>query len=94
MIHYRNLVIVIVILQSYCSMQFAFCCVVYPCLVLQYMGQAAFLSKNFSALPTSFYDSIPGNHFTSHSSTPYNLNESLRFWIIPLQVPRVVQPFK
>lgn len=84
MIHYYNLVIVIVILQSHCSMQFAFCCVVYPCLVLQYMGQAAFLSKNFSALPTSFYDSIPGNHlvnlhFTSHSSTPYNLYELLQF---------------
>ncbi|KAF2584532.1 hypothetical protein F2Q70_00034963 [Brassica cretica] len=42
------------------SIRFAFCCFVYPCLVLQYMGQAAFLSKNFSALPTSFYDSIPG----------------------------------
>ncbi|KAG5384031.1 hypothetical protein IGI04_035501, partial [Brassica rapa subsp. trilocularis] len=41
------------------SVRFAFCCVVYPCLVLQYMGQAAFLSKNFSALPTSFYSSIP-----------------------------------
>ncbi|CDY13239.1 BnaC09g24170D [Brassica napus] len=46
-------------LQSHGLMQFAFCCVVYPCLVLQYMGQAAFLSKNFSALPTSFYSSIP-----------------------------------
>ncbi|CAN7131997.1 unnamed protein product [Brassica rapa subsp. narinosa] len=43
-------------------MQFAFCCVVYPCLVLQYMGQAAFLSKNFSALLTSFYSSIPTKH--------------------------------
>nr|VDD49403.1 unnamed protein product [Brassica oleracea] len=45
------------------SIRFAFCCVVYPCLVLQYMGQAAFLSKNFSALPTSFYDSIPDPFF-------------------------------
>ncbi|CAF2042883.1 unnamed protein product [Brassica napus] len=45
------------------SVRFAFCCVVYPCLVLQYMGQAAFLSKNFSALPTSFYSSIPNPFF-------------------------------
>ncbi|KAG5024313.1 hypothetical protein AAZX31_08G019500 [Glycine max] len=37
----------------------AFCCVIYPCLVLQYMGQAAFLSKNLSAVPISFYASIP-----------------------------------
>ncbi|KAL0712994.1 hypothetical protein Bca4012_019972 [Brassica carinata] len=28
-----------------------------------YMGQAAFLSKNFSALPTSFYSSIPDPFF-------------------------------
>ncbi|BAT73017.1 Potassium transporter [Vigna angularis] len=36
-----------------------FCCIIYPCLVLQYMGQAAFLSKNLSAVPISFYASIP-----------------------------------
>lgn len=52
-------------LQFHGFMQFAFCCVVYPCLVLQYMGQAAFLSKNFSALPTSFYSSIPGKLLVS-----------------------------
>ncbi|CAI0414743.1 unnamed protein product [Linum tenue] len=32
---------------------------IYPCLVLQYMGQAAFLSKNFSAISLSFYASVP-----------------------------------
>ncbi|URE49291.1 potassium transporter [Musa troglodytarum] len=37
----------------------AFVSVIYPCLVLQYMGQAAFISKNFSSVPTSFYESIP-----------------------------------
>ncbi|BAT73022.1 hypothetical protein VIGAN_01047600 [Vigna angularis var. angularis] len=37
----------------------AFYCVIYPCLVLQYMGQAAFLSKNLSAVHISFYASIP-----------------------------------
>ncbi|KAL2342707.1 hypothetical protein Fmac_003992 [Flemingia macrophylla] len=37
----------------------AFFCVIYPCLVLQYMGQAAFLSKNLSAVPISFYASVP-----------------------------------
>ncbi|XP_068470943.1 potassium transporter 3-like [Phaseolus vulgaris] len=37
----------------------AFYCVIYPSLVLQYMGQAAFLSKNLSAVPVTFYASIP-----------------------------------
>lgn len=41
------------------SIRVAFSSVVYPFLVLQYMGQAAFLSKNFSAASTSFYASIP-----------------------------------
>lgn len=41
------------------SIKLAFCCIVFPCLVLQYMGQAAFLSKNFSAAPLSFHASIP-----------------------------------
>ncbi|KAK6116832.1 hypothetical protein DH2020_049462 [Rehmannia glutinosa] len=37
----------------------AFVFLVYPCLVVQYMGQAAYLSKNLSSIPNSFYDSIP-----------------------------------
>ncbi|XP_004503657.1 potassium transporter 3 [Cicer arietinum] len=37
----------------------AFSFVIYPCLILQYMGQAAFLSQNLSAVPISFYASIP-----------------------------------
>ncbi|XP_028118879.1 potassium transporter 3 isoform X1 [Camellia sinensis] len=41
------------------SIRVSFSCVVYPCLVLQYMGQAAFLSKNFYAISSSFYSSIP-----------------------------------
>ncbi|XP_031505622.1 potassium transporter 4-like isoform X2 [Nymphaea colorata] len=41
------------------SIRVAFIGVIYPCLVLQYMGQAAFLSKNLSNIPTSFYNSIP-----------------------------------
>ncbi|XP_068658697.1 probable potassium transporter 2 [Aristolochia californica] len=41
------------------SIKLAFACVIYPCLVVQYMGQAAFLSKNFLSVHTSFYDSIP-----------------------------------
>ncbi|KAF8380136.1 hypothetical protein HHK36_027618 [Tetracentron sinense] len=45
------------------SIKVAFSCVIYPCIVLQYMGQAAFLSKNFSALPISFYASIPHTLF-------------------------------
>ncbi|KQK14791.1 potassium transporter 7 [Brachypodium distachyon] len=41
------------------SIRLAFVGVIYPCLVLQYMGQAAFLSKNISDVEDSFYQSIP-----------------------------------
>ncbi|GAA0154262.1 transporter [Lithospermum erythrorhizon] len=37
----------------------AFSSIVYPCLVVQYMGQAAYLSKNIDSIPRSFYASIP-----------------------------------
>ncbi|CDP19088.1 unnamed protein product [Coffea canephora] len=43
------------------SIRIAFTFVVYPCLVIQYMGQAAFLSKNIPSIPRGFYDSIPGS---------------------------------
>ncbi|KAK8535943.1 hypothetical protein V6N13_104556 [Hibiscus sabdariffa] len=45
------------------SIRLAFAFVVYPCLVVQYMGQAAFLSRNLQNIPNSFYDSIPGHSF-------------------------------
>ncbi|XP_024526639.1 potassium transporter 1 isoform X1 [Selaginella moellendorffii] len=41
------------------SIQIAFGCVVYPCLVCAYMGQAAYLSRNHSDIEGSFYKSIP-----------------------------------
>ncbi|VAH84436.1 unnamed protein product [Triticum turgidum subsp. durum] len=41
------------------SVRLAFITIIYPCLILQYMGQAAFLSKNMFHTRTSFYDSIP-----------------------------------
>ncbi|KAA0048557.1 potassium transporter 4 isoform X1 [Cucumis melo var. makuwa] len=41
------------------SIRIAFALLIYPCLVIQYMGQAAFLSKNLDLFPNSFYDSIP-----------------------------------
>ncbi|XP_024985015.1 potassium transporter 4-like isoform X2 [Cynara cardunculus var. scolymus] len=41
------------------SIRLAFALVVYPCLVIQYMGQAAYLSKNVTSIPESFYKSIP-----------------------------------
>ncbi|KAI3442399.1 Potassium transporter [Psidium guajava] len=41
------------------SIRLAFAVVIYPCLVVQYMGQAAFLSKNLGSISHSFYDSIP-----------------------------------
>ncbi|KAL5221907.1 hypothetical protein ABZP36_026620 [Zizania latifolia] len=45
------------------SVRLAFVTIIYPCLILQYMGQAAFLSKNIFDMPTCFYNSIPGPIF-------------------------------
>ncbi|XP_027348864.1 potassium transporter 4 isoform X1 [Abrus precatorius] len=45
------------------SIRLAFAFVIYPCLVVQYMGQAAFLSRNLNSVDNSFYDSIPGPVF-------------------------------
>ncbi|XP_022774178.1 potassium transporter 4-like [Durio zibethinus] len=45
------------------SIRLAFAFVIYPCLVVQYMGQAAFLSRNLQSIPNSFYASIPGPVF-------------------------------
>ncbi|KAF2301758.1 hypothetical protein GH714_028917 [Hevea brasiliensis] len=41
------------------SIRIAFAFVIYPCLVVQYMGQAAFLSRNLNSIEHSFYNSIP-----------------------------------
>ncbi|KAL6200365.1 hypothetical protein ACLB2K_030147 [Fragaria x ananassa] len=41
------------------SIKLAFTCLVYPSLVLSYMGEAAFLSKHHEDIQRSFYRSIP-----------------------------------
>lgn len=41
------------------SIRLAFAFIIYPCLVVQYMGQAAYLSKNPGMIHDSFYNSIP-----------------------------------
>ncbi|KAH1260470.1 Potassium transporter 4 [Glycine max] len=43
------------------SIRLAFSFVIYPCLVVQYMDQAAFLSKNLNSVHNSFYDSTGHN---------------------------------
>ncbi|XP_072075011.1 putative potassium transporter 12 isoform X2 [Arachis hypogaea] len=45
------------------AIQIAFTCVVFPCLLLAYMGQAAFLLKNPTSYARVFYDSVPGSLF-------------------------------
>eukprot|EP00249_Psilotum_nudum_P018190 c26681_g1_i1 orf=98-2524(+) len=45
------------------AIQIAFCCLVYPCLLLAYMGQAAYLVKHPSDLDDTFYKSIPAQIF-------------------------------
>ncbi|KAH7440394.1 hypothetical protein KP509_04G105100 [Ceratopteris richardii] len=41
------------------SIRIAFMLIVYPCLVLSYMGHAAYLSKNLLDIEQSFYKSVP-----------------------------------
>ncbi|CAL0331508.1 unnamed protein product [Lupinus luteus] len=45
------------------AIQIAFTCVVFPCLLLAYMGQAAYLMKNPTSYINIFYDSVPGSLF-------------------------------
>lgn len=40
--------------------QLAFTLFVYPCLILAYMGEAAYLSQHKEDLQSSFYKAIPG----------------------------------
>ncbi|KAJ4973962.1 hypothetical protein NE237_007136 [Protea cynaroides] len=44
---------------SVISIQIAFTCVVFPCLLLAYMGQAAYLMKFPTSAERIFYDSVP-----------------------------------
>ncbi|KAJ1699941.1 hypothetical protein LUZ63_008453 [Rhynchospora breviuscula] len=41
------------------AIQFAFCCMVYPSLILAYAGEAAYLIKHPDQLSTAFYSSVP-----------------------------------
>ncbi|XP_061359598.1 putative potassium transporter 12 isoform X1 [Gastrolobium bilobum] len=45
------------------SIQIAFTFVVFPCLLLAYMGQAAYLLKNPTSYSTIFYSSVPDSLF-------------------------------
>ncbi|KAL9364426.1 hypothetical protein Peur_042299 [Populus x canadensis] len=45
------------------SIQIAFTCVVFPCLLLAYMGQASYLMKYPDSASRIFYDSIPESLF-------------------------------
>lgn len=45
---------------SYRAIQIAFTFIVYPALILAYMGQAAFLSKHHHTYSIGFYISVPG----------------------------------
>ena len=54
--------------------QLAFTCAVYPCLILAYMGQAAFLSRNNGDIERSFYMSIPSNSLSISIYLLYEFN--------------------
>jgi hypothetical protein len=42
-----------------CSLQLTFVCLVLPCLMLGYLGQAAYLIENPNAADQAFFSSIP-----------------------------------
>lgn len=42
------------------AVQIAFIVVVFPCLLLAYCGQAAYLTQNHEHVVDAFYNSIPG----------------------------------
>ncbi|KAJ6903395.1 LOW QUALITY PROTEIN: hypothetical protein NC651_020783 [Populus alba x Populus x berolinensis] len=44
---------------AFCALQIAFTCVVFPCLLLAYMGQASYLMKYPDSASRIFYDSVP-----------------------------------
>ncbi|CAH8322124.1 unnamed protein product [Eruca vesicaria subsp. sativa] len=46
-----------------CFLQLTFVCLVLPCLMLGYMGQAAYLMENHADASQAFYSSIPGAAF-------------------------------
>ncbi|CAN6477559.1 unnamed protein product [Victoria cruziana] len=48
---------------SVASIQIAFTCLVFPCLLLAYMGQAAYLIENPTSVERIFYDSVPDGLF-------------------------------
>ncbi|KAM0011896.1 putative potassium transporter [Helianthus debilis subsp. tardiflorus] len=49
---------------SYAAIQIAFTFLVYPTLILTYLGQAAYLSKNHQNVDhISYYVSIPATHY-------------------------------
>lgn len=39
--------------------QLTYCCIVYPSVLITYLGQAAFLMKNPNSVANTFYDAIP-----------------------------------
>jgi len=45
--------------------QVAFICVLYPTLMLGYMGQAAYLSKNLNDVENGFFRSIPSRSIST-----------------------------
>lgn len=59
------------------AIQLAFTVVVFPCLLLAYCGQAAYLMKNKEHVYDAFYRSIPGYTYFFQFSTINNLKLSM-----------------
>lgn len=52
------------------AIQLAFTVVVFPCLLLAYSGQAAYLMKNQDHVVDAFYRSIPGLYWYCYNLPP------------------------
>lgn len=73
-------------------MQLAFAFVIYPCLVVQYMGQAAFLSKHPGSIPRSFYDSIPGSFILMLNDTSSKVLFIISTWSLFFTLACIAEP--
>lgn len=70
----------------------AFTFLVYPCLILAYMGEAAFLTKHHEDIQRSFYKAIPGKIIFKHQINNIILFSSLVLILLIFHAEAVFWP--
>ncbi|KAH9701792.1 Potassium transporter 1 [Citrus sinensis] len=74
------------------SIKVAFTFLVYPCLILAYMGEAAFLTKHHEDIQRSFYKAIPGKIIFKHQINNIILFSSLVLILLIFHAEAVFWP--